>query len=206
MTILRHRRAIGAYLYVLSAALLLQTVSPAWADCIDDAAAYQSVNPTLVRAIIATESGFNPVARNVNSNGSEDIGLMQINSSWLPALRRYGISRSSLFDACVNAYVGTWILAQNIARHGLTWSAVGAYNANSPMLRLRYAAKIYRALGEAGALPNVVNGPLHHVPSDSLLMPRSKQTGVVPPAPQNTASGVSFSSAQSDLVNRSEAR
>ncbi|OXJ06692.1 lytic transglycosylase domain-containing protein [Burkholderia sp. HI2500] len=116
------------------------------ADCIDDAAAYHHVNPALAHAIASVESRFSPVAYNRNANGSEDIGLMQINSSWLPTLSRFGISRAALFDGCVNAYVGTWILSQNISRLGLTWNAVGAYNAASPRKRVQYARRVYSEL------------------------------------------------------------
>ncbi|EKS9799002.1 lytic transglycosylase domain-containing protein [Burkholderia cepacia] len=123
----------------------LQVVT-ARADCIDAAAAYQHLNPHLVRAIASVESGFNPSARNVNRNGSEDIGLMQINTSWLPTLARYGIDRAALLDACTNAYVGAWILAQNFATYGVSWNGVGAYNARTPSLRARYALRVYRRL------------------------------------------------------------
>lgn len=120
------------------------------ADCIDDAAAYHHVNPALAHAIASVESRFSPTAYNRNANGSEDIGLMQINSSWLPTLSRFGISRAALFDGCVNAYVGTWILSQNISRLGLTWNAVGAYNAMSPSKRLQYARRVYNTLFSPG--------------------------------------------------------
>ncbi len=73
------------------------------ADCIDDAATYHRLNPRLLRAIAQHESGMRPDAINRNSNGSEDIGLMQINSSWLPKLAQYGIRREHLFNACVSA-------------------------------------------------------------------------------------------------------
>ena len=64
-------------------------------------------------------------------------------------LSRFGISRQHLFDACVNAYVGTWILASNISQFGATWKAVGAYNAVSSSKQLVYANKIYRRLQRA---------------------------------------------------------
>jgi soluble lytic murein transglycosylase-like protein len=116
------------------------------ADCIDDAAAFHRVSPQLVRAIAQHESGMRADAVNANSNGTEDLGLMQINSSWLPLLARFGIGRAELFNACVNAYVGTWILASNIRRFGPTWKAVGAYNATSSAKQLTYANAIYRRL------------------------------------------------------------
>ena len=122
----------------------------ALADCLDDAAAYQHVSTQLVRAIAQHESGMRANAVNANSNGTEDIGLMQINSSWLPSLARYGIRREHLLNACVNSYVGTWILASNIKRFGPTWKAVGAYNAVSTQKQLIYANAIYRRLQRQG--------------------------------------------------------
>ncbi|TCK32479.1 transglycosylase-like protein with SLT domain [Paraburkholderia sp. BL8N3] len=120
--------------------------SPSRADCLDDAARYHRVNVQLVRAIAQQESGMRANAINTNRDGSEDIGLMQINSSWLRKLSRYGITRRKLFDACVNAYVGTWILASNIKQFGPTWKAVGAYNAVSSGKQLVYANNIYRRI------------------------------------------------------------
>jgi len=130
-------------------ACLLVCSTPALADCLDDAAQFHHVNVVLVRAIAQQESGMRANATNINTDGTEDIGLMQINSSWLPKLRRYGITRAALFDACVNGYVGTWILASNIRQFGPTWKAVGAYNAVSTNRQLVYANTIYRRIQRA---------------------------------------------------------
>lgn len=128
------------------AAILLTMQGAAHADCIDDAAAFQHINVNLMRGIAQVESGMKPDRINTNSNGTTDIGLMQINSSWLPVLAREGISEQSLFDPCTNAYVGAWILSENIRQLGPTWNAVGAYNAASPDKRLAYARKVYDAV------------------------------------------------------------
>jgi soluble lytic murein transglycosylase-like protein len=136
----------GAFMTLMAGLAGLAAASACRADCIDDAAAYQHISTQLVRAIAQHESGMRANAVNVNPDGSEDIGLMQINSSWLPTLARFGIGRSQLFDACVNAYVGTWILASNIRHFGPTWKAVGAYNAASSAKQLVYANAIYRRL------------------------------------------------------------
>jgi soluble lytic murein transglycosylase-like protein len=139
----------GALVSIVGVASLC-CVAFARADCLDDAAAYRHISAQLVRAIAQHESGMRANAVNVNSNGSEDIGLMQINSSWLPKLAQYGIRHEHLFDACVNAYVGTWILASNIKQFGPTWKAVGAYNAVSTQKQLIYANAIYRRLQRQG--------------------------------------------------------
>lgn len=117
--------------------------------CWDEAAARYQVNSALLYAIAQTESGLDPLAIRRNRNGSRDIGLMQINSAWLPTLATYGISERDLFHPCTSIHVGAWVLARNFHRLGHTWDAVGAYNAVSPGLRRAYAEKVRRNLWNA---------------------------------------------------------
>ncbi len=114
--------------------------------CWEDAARRYQVSSVLLYAIARTESALNPNAVGRNRNGSRDIGLMQINSSWLPKLAAYGINEQDLFDPCTNIHVGAWILADNMSRLGYTWEAVGAYNTANPALRRTYAEKVRRHL------------------------------------------------------------
>ena len=123
--------------------------------CWEEAAARYGVNPYVLYAIAKTESKLNPAAMNRNNkNGSYDIGLMQINSGWLPTLRKLGIDEAQLMDACTNIHVGAWVLAQNMRRMGNSWEAVGAYNARNPELRIKYAQKVYRNLPPQGMEQN----------------------------------------------------
>ena len=128
-----------------SVALALGTSLHAHA-CWEDAAQRYQVSSTLLYAIARTESGLNPQALGRNRNGSRDIGLMQINSAWLPKLASLGIDERDLFEPCTNIHIGAWILAGNIYRLGYTWEAVGAYNAASPDLRRAYIEKVRRHL------------------------------------------------------------
>ena len=128
---------------LLAAALLAACASGAQA-CWQDIADSYGINAHLLYAIAKTESNLNPAAINRNKNGSYDIGLMQINSSWLPVLKKYGVEEGQLKDACTNLQVGAWILSQNMRRMGPTWEAVGAYNARNPQLRIKYAQRVYR--------------------------------------------------------------
>lgn len=118
-------------------------------QCLQQAAQFHKVDYSLLRAIAEQESGFRSAATNANTNGSVDYGLMQINSRWLPKLREWGISKQALFEPCVNAYVGAWILAKNFQRLGMNWTAVGAYNAASEAKRTKYAWAVYQRLNRS---------------------------------------------------------
>ena len=124
--------------------------------CFDEAGIRYGISPHLLYAISKGESSFNPIAINYNTNGSYDFGLMQINSSWEPTLRRMGISWDSLADPCTNVMVGAWVLSHCIRDYGYTWSAVGCYNSRTPSKRDRYAARIARIVDrELAYQPNV---------------------------------------------------
>ncbi len=112
------------------------------AHCFEQAGARYGIAPVLLEAISTVESGGNPQARNLNRDGSEDLGHMQINSRWLGILASYGIDRQKLLDPCLNTHVGAWILAQNVRQHGYGWEAVGAYNARSPAKRNAYSHRV----------------------------------------------------------------
>lgn len=116
------------------------------AYCFSEAASRYGVSETLLRAIAQVESSNAHWKTHRNPDGSEDLGLMQINSGWLPALKRYGITREALMDGCTNTNIGAWILSNNIRRWGATWKAVGAYNAVTPSKQEKYVGRIWDAL------------------------------------------------------------
>jgi len=133
-------------------------LSPAHAlACWDEAGQRYGVSPQLLYAIGRVESRLNPQAINLTHRqrtGSYDIGLMQVNSSNLPALARHGIGERDLYDPCTSIHVAAWLLAQTFSRHGVSWDGVGAYNAACTQLkgpacqaaRSRYAWQVYRHL------------------------------------------------------------
>lgn len=131
-------------------ALPLYAVSlMAQATCWDEAAYYFNLDPMLLTAIAQVESGMNPEAINVNTNGSYDVGLMQINSIHFARLRKLGVDEVLLMqDPCVSVLVGASILSQMVKTYGYTWEAIGAYNAGTSEsrhgLRMRYAWKVWQ--------------------------------------------------------------
>lgn len=127
---------------------------PAEAHCWADASAQYGIPVDVLKAVAKTESNFNPAAKNVNKDGSYDVGMMQINSTWLKTLETYGITESDLSEPCTNVKIGAWILSNNAKRLGWNWNAVGAYNVGCAKLspdectrrRNIYAWKIHSAL------------------------------------------------------------
>lgn len=139
-----------------AAALMLAAAcasAPARADCFDEAARYQKVNPLILRAIAWQESHNTPDALHRNTNGSVDYGVMQINSIHLPTLAQYGISSSTLMQPCKNVYIAAWHLRQKMNKYGNTWAAVGAYHSETPAMRDRYAQQIAAILRKWKLMP-----------------------------------------------------
>jgi lysozyme-related protein Hpa2 len=128
------------------AALALATSGAAHADCVLDASRYHRVNPNILLAIAIVESGMREDAVHVNTNGSSDIGVMQINSVHLPELKRYGVKQSDLQFACKNVYTGAWLLRKRLDKYGNTWSAIGAYHSATPVLRDAYAKRVHNTV------------------------------------------------------------
>lgn len=133
---------------------LLSLSGPALGFCYAEAAQRYQVPAELLRAIARVESGERHLPPSRNANGTVDIGIMRINSGWLPRLARYNIDERRLSeDACLSVMVGAWILALNRAQLGSSWNAVGAYNVGCRQmsqtqcqaLRQRYVLKVARA-------------------------------------------------------------
>ena len=128
-------------------ALLSLLVASTGAEACWEAAAHRyQVDALLLHAIARAESSLDPRAIRVNRNGTRDLGLMQINSAWLPALAKSGIQERDLFDPCTSVHVGAWILATNIARLGPTWAAVGAYHSPTRWRARAYVDRVRRHL------------------------------------------------------------
>ncbi|WP_345828064.1 lytic transglycosylase domain-containing protein [Erwinia sp. HDF1-3R] len=130
---------------------LAASASPAFADCWEEAGARYGIEPELLQAIAIVESGLDAEAINKNRDGTQDVGLMQINSSHFPTLKKFNITRQALIkDPCQNVMTGAWILAGNFRQLGYSWQAVGAYNVGNGKgvlrnsLRTKYVKKVVR--------------------------------------------------------------
>ena len=118
-------------------------------------------------AIAKVESGLKPWVLNIDGRGyrfaskedalakaeeaweaglSFDVGLMQINRWWL---MRYNISLEAALDPLANIYFGSWILKEELARHGGDMkAAIGAYHSPTPAKANNYAQVVLNALAK----------------------------------------------------------
>ena len=117
--------------------------------CWDKAALTYHVDPWLLVAIANVESNFKNGVLNQNRNKCTDIGMMQINSIWLPTLKKFNISKSDLYNPCTSIFVGAWIVAKNIQTFGYNIDGVGAYNSPSNIkIRRAYGHKVFQSYKE----------------------------------------------------------
>ena len=165
------RAAITFVLLLVPQSLMAEQLS--LTPMFQEAAQTWGVPVALTRAIARVESGFSPWAINIegrsysfdskekalekgqeaqNANRSFDSGVMQVNSFWL---KKYGIPLEAALDPGANIFLGSWILKQEIERHGETWNAVGAYHSPNEAKSRRYIELVKAALEK---------GPLKVVP------------------------------------------
>lgn len=112
--------------------------------CFEDAGRLYAISPLLLETLAKVESNLNPNAINKNANGSVDIGLMQINSTWMARLNCR--AEDLLTNPCTNVMTGAWVLRHCLDIYGYTWQAVGCYNARSAGKKINYAWKVFRQL------------------------------------------------------------
>lgn len=83
-----------------------------------------------------------------NSDGSHDLGPLQVNSWWVPRLAaltgqperhiRHWLKQ----DACFNVEAARWIFLSGLATTGNYWKAVGVYHSPTGWRQRRYAASV----------------------------------------------------------------
>jgi len=123
----------------------------ALAICIFTAAQTYSVPPTVILGVLNVESGKVGMA-SPNTNGTYDLGPMQINTIWMPELAGYwGVSEKTALrwvrdDACVNIGVGAWILRKKMNETGSLVGGIGGYHSGTQSLGSSYRRKVLSAM------------------------------------------------------------
>lgn len=124
------------------------TLTPVSYECIMDAAEEFQLPHTLLLGILKIEGGTVGQV-SANSNGTYDIGPMQINTIWLETFENYVSLDDILYNGCTNIRVGTWILKSRILEaeenENDFWLGVGNYHSYTPERSLWYREKVYEA-------------------------------------------------------------
>jgi hypothetical protein len=123
----------------------------ALAVCIFAAAQTYSVPPSAIMGLLHVEGGKAGMA-SPNTNGTFDLGPMQINTIWIPELARHWrvpeatAKRMVRDDACVNIGVGAWILRTKMDQTGSLYGGLAYYHSATPKFGHPYRQKVMAAM------------------------------------------------------------
>jgi hypothetical protein len=109
--------------------------------------------PEVLPSIQAVEGGY-PGAISFNRDGSADLGLMQINTRWLPAVaaytrKQYTIVRGRLIhDPCFSIVIAGAIMRTYLNEtHNDLMRAIGDYHSHTKPLNESYQLRVLKAAG-----------------------------------------------------------
>ena len=127
--------------------------------CMAMVASLYHLPPRVLPSIHAIEGGrIGTVSR--NRNGSEDLGVMQVNTLWLPQLARYtGLSEAEVRDrlihrACFNiAAAGAIMRTYLDEANGDLMRAIGYYHSHTPARHDAYRARVMGVAGQLFGTP-----------------------------------------------------
>ncbi len=129
------------------------------ASCIFLAAQTYSVPPAVLMGIRDVEGGR--VGQQVrNTNGTYDLGPMQINTLWTKELsKHWNVPRQTAHrwvrdDACTNVHVAAWILRSKSDSAGSLYKGIAHYHSMTPKFGLPYRQKVIRAMQRKGLIAN----------------------------------------------------
>ncbi len=156
-------------------------------DCLTEAAATHRLPPAMLVVLLNVEHGtLGRVSR--NTNGTVDIGPMQVNTIWVPRIAaHWNTAPASAYAAlrdnlCANLEGGAWILRQAMDEtHGDVWGGVGIYHSHDPRHSAPYLRQVLKA---------------------SLLLQAQAQRPLAPAAPAPPPSQADRSAASTRLGSR----
>ncbi len=115
--------------------------------CLSMAAKKQRLPEEILWAIRIGEGGRRGTVSR-NTDGSVDVGVMQINSIHFQKFQaKYGVKPSWLvYGNCMSMYAAAYILRNEINRTGDFWMGVGSYNSRTPSKNHAYQVRIKEIL------------------------------------------------------------
>jgi hypothetical protein len=119
--------------------------------CIAAAAAFYHLPPRVLPSIQAVEGGQVGMVHE-NSNGTADLGLMQVNTIWVAPLAAYArmapevVADRLVNDACFNIAAAAAIMRVHLNEtRGDLMQAIGLYHSHTPALSSAYQQKVLDA-------------------------------------------------------------
>lgn len=132
-------------------------MSKVMAACLMLASQTYQIPPAVMVGIWQVEGG--QVGQAVsNTNGTYDLGPMQINTIWLPELsQKWGVSEETAKrwikdDPCTNMGVSAWILRSHYNETGSLSKAIQYYHSRTPKYGYAYRKKVIAAMASKGLL------------------------------------------------------
>ncbi|WP_231736764.1 lytic transglycosylase domain-containing protein [Sphingobium sp. CCH11-B1] len=123
------------------------------ARCIQSASAGKSWLEKTLWGLRDQEAGWIG-AEVFNTNGTHDLGPLQVNSSWVPKFAALtGRSERSvrywlINDPCFNVQAARWLFLAALRTTGDYWKAVGVYHSPTAWRQHRYASSVATKLRE----------------------------------------------------------
>lgn len=132
-------------------------MSKVLAACLMLASQTYEVPPAVMLGILQVEGGRVGL-ESKNTNGSADLGPMQINTIWMPELaEKWGVNEDTARvwvrdDPCTNMGVAAWILKNHMNETGSLSKAIAHYHSRTPIHGTAYKGKVVAAMRRFGLL------------------------------------------------------
>ena len=119
--------------------------------CMALVASFYHLPPRVLPAIHSVEGGV-PGSVSHNADGSDDLGVMQVNTQWLMPLAQVSrlpteeVRRRLVVEPCFNIAAAGLIMRSYLAEtHGDLMRAVGDYHSHTPVRNLAYQTRVVAA-------------------------------------------------------------
>lgn len=139
----------------------------ALATCLLMAANTYQVPGAVMIGIMQVEGGRVGQQVGPNTNGTYDLGPMQVNTRWVPQLAAiWKVDRKTAHswvrdNGCVNVHVAAWILKQKIAETGNLYRGIAHYHSATPGRGYAYANKVIKVMERKGLVTHDKTVPRH---------------------------------------------